>query len=212
MENGRADPLPFRTNPNSGVELLGPVYCFLEFSPWGEFRDLAGGDLDSSAGLWVAPVPCFSLRNREGAETYQGHPISFPKGSGNAVHRGVNRRCSLRFADFASACDFINEIGFVHEYLLTGLFGAQPNTGRKNYAAELGNLMGGIFLSSGRMSTVKIRAGSLFCTLLIQIGAREAAFDACALPAAATRFSSILHKSDRSCTGCAQEGNRWVLR
>jgi hypothetical protein len=48
--------------------------------------------------------------------------------------------------------------------------------------AELGNLTEGIFLPSGRMSTVKIRAGSLFHTLLARIGAREAAFGVRDLP------------------------------
>jgi hypothetical protein len=36
--------------------------------------------------------------------------------------------------------------------------------------AELGNLTGGILLSLRRMSTVKIRAGSLFRTPSSQIG------------------------------------------
>ena len=37
--------------------------------------------------------------------------------------------------------------------------------------AELGNLTGGILLSLRRMSTVKIRAGSLFRTPVSRIGA-----------------------------------------
>jgi len=37
--------------------------------------------------------------------------------------------------------------------------------------AELENLTGGILLSLGRMSTVKIRAGSLFCTSECRKGA-----------------------------------------
>jgi hypothetical protein len=44
--------------------------------------------------------------------------------------------------------------------------------------AELGNLTGGILLSPQRMSTVKIRARSLFCTPMSRIGAGEAGFDA----------------------------------
>jgi hypothetical protein len=42
--------------------------------------------------------------------------------------------------------------------------------------AELGNLTGRILLSLCRMSTVKIRAGSLFCTPLSRNGAGEAGF------------------------------------
>jgi hypothetical protein len=41
--------------------------------------------------------------------------------------------------------------------------------------SELGNLMGGILLSLGRMSTVKIRAGSLFRTPQSRNGADGAA-------------------------------------
>jgi DNA replication protein DnaC len=44
--------------------------------------------------------------------------------------------------------------------------------------AELGNLTGGILLSPQRMSTVKIRAGSLFRTPVSRIGAGEAGFGA----------------------------------
>jgi hypothetical protein len=40
--------------------------------------------------------------------------------------------------------------------------------------AELGNLTGRILLSLRRMSTVKIRMGSLFRTPLVRIGAAEA--------------------------------------
>ena len=42
--------------------------------------------------------------------------------------------------------------------------------------AESGNLIAGIFLPPGRMSTVKIRAGSLFRTPKARIGASAAAF------------------------------------
>jgi hypothetical protein len=42
--------------------------------------------------------------------------------------------------------------------------------------SELGNLTGGILLSPEEMSTVKIRAGSLFCTPLSRIGAEGAGF------------------------------------
>jgi hypothetical protein len=44
--------------------------------------------------------------------------------------------------------------------------------------AELGNLTGRILLSPQRMSTVKIRAGSLFRTPVSRIGAGEAGFGA----------------------------------
>ena len=42
--------------------------------------------------------------------------------------------------------------------------------------SELGNLMADILLSPWRMSTVKIRAGSLFCTPVSRIGAGGAGF------------------------------------
>ena len=43
--------------------------------------------------------------------------------------------------------------------------------------SELGNLTEGIFLSPEEMSTVKIRAGSLFCTPRSRTGAKGEAFD-----------------------------------
>ncbi len=43
--------------------------------------------------------------------------------------------------------------------------------------SELGNLTEGIFLSPLEMSTVKIRAGSLFCTPRPRSGAKGKAFD-----------------------------------
>jgi len=42
--------------------------------------------------------------------------------------------------------------------------------------SELGNLSAGILLSPRRMSTVKIRMGSLFCTPLSRNGAGRAGF------------------------------------
>jgi hypothetical protein len=49
--------------------------------------------------------------------------------------------------------------------------------GGKKLLSELGNLTGGIFLSLGGMSTVKIRAGSLFHNTLSRIGAEGAGFE-----------------------------------
>src|SRR5271168_91119 len=64
--------------------------------------------------------------------------------------------------------------------------------------AELENLTGGILLPLRRMSTVKIRMGSLFRTCPPRIGPTEAVF---APPA---RFSSAIHKPHASFTGCTQ--------
>src|SRR6266581_6128984 len=102
VRSGRADPLPLLRFYVLIPKLLF-VDRFLEFGPGAELRDLAGSDLDRCAGLWVAPVACFSLGHREGAEAYQSHPISFTEGRGNAVDGGVNGSRGLRFADFASA-------------------------------------------------------------------------------------------------------------
>src|SRR5258708_886811 len=115
-KNGRADPLPFLTNSGfcSLLLLLLLVDRFLEFGPRTEFRDFPGSDLDSGARLRVTPVPGLSLGHRECAETYQSYPISFPKGSSHAVHGGINRHRSLCFTHLTSACDLINEIGFIH--------------------------------------------------------------------------------------------------
>jgi hypothetical protein len=82
--------------------------------------------------------------------------------------------------------------------------------------AELGNLSAGILLSLRRMSTVKIRAGSLFRTPVFRIGAGRAGSGlvghvenvAEQLLASSNerpkRFSSLLHSPHRPCTACTQ--------
>jgi hypothetical protein len=59
-------------------------------------------------------------------------------------------------------------------FLLAGLFHTQLTPGGQKLVTELGNLMGGILLSPSRMSTVKIRARSLFRTPMSRTGAEEA--------------------------------------
>src|SRR5580693_9075258 len=140
------------------------VDCFLQFGPRGKLRDLPGGNFDSGAGLRITPIPRLSLRHRESAETYQSYSIPFAQCRRNAAHSRINRSCSLRFADFASARDLIHQIGLIHVFLLAGLFHTQPLPGGQKLVAELGNPTGGILLSLRRMSTVKIRARSLFRT------------------------------------------------
>jgi hypothetical protein len=66
--------------------------------------------------------------------------------------------------------------------------------------SELGNLTGGILLPSYRMSTVKIRARSLFRTPGPRIEAEGAAFGA-----GGCQFSSSLHNRRGAFTGCAQK-------
>jgi hypothetical protein len=89
---------------------------FLQFGPGGKLRDLPGSDLNSGASLRIAPVPRLSLRYRESAKPYQCYPIPFPQSPRNAAHGSVNRSCSLRFADFASASDLVNQIGLIHSF------------------------------------------------------------------------------------------------
>src|SRR3984893_12122740 len=81
---------------------------------------------------------------------------------------------------------------------------------------ELGNLMGRILLSPRRMSTVKIRARSLFCTPMFRIGASGAGSGLEAnvengpqSPQISQNtgpelFSYGLHSLGRPCTGCTQ--------
>lgn len=74
---------------------------------------------------------------------------------------------------------------------------------------ELGNLTVCIFLPPGRLSTVKIRAGSLFCTVTARIGALGAHFRPAALPIppgslGQSPFSSAIHSPRRRYTGCTQ--------
>lgn len=82
--------------------------------------------------------------------------------------------------------------------------------------AELGNLTGRILLSPRRMSTVKIRARSLFRTPVSRIGAegagsgveipveKRSSIHACEQNAGRVRFSSALHNLGRTFTGCTQ--------
>src|ERR1700721_2169160 len=79
------------------------VHSLLEFGSRAELRDFASRDLDRSAGLRIASVPRFSLRHREGPQTYQSHPISFSECRCNAVHGGINGSRGLRFTDFTRA-------------------------------------------------------------------------------------------------------------
>src|SRR3984957_8430949 len=115
--------------------LLLLVDCFLQFGPWCKLCNFAGSDFDSGACLRIAPVPRFSLRYRECAETYQSHPISLPEGRRDAVHSGVDRSSGLRFAHFTSACDLVNEIGFVHSLSSQVSFDIQRGVGGISGAA-----------------------------------------------------------------------------
>jgi hypothetical protein len=98
--------------------------------------------------------------------------------------------------------------------------------------SELGNLMADILLSPWRMSTVKIRAGSLFHNSASRIGAGRAAFGGMRSSERAMRgqsrlperfsklmqFSSGLHSRFHRCTACTQacsasrlqESSTWV--
>src|SRR5437868_5694667 len=109
MKNGRADPLPFAINA-----LLLLVDGLFEFGPWGEFRDLAGGNLNRGARLRVAAVAGFSSRHREGAETDQGNALAFSQGSGDAVDGRINGGSGRGFTDSRAGCNLVNEIAFVH--------------------------------------------------------------------------------------------------
>ena len=81
---------------------------------------------------------------------------------------------------------------------------------------ELGNLMAGILLSPRRMSTVKIRAGSLFCTPMSRIGAWEAGFGlaskcgklAGSTQSAKTQAGSCFPPSSTAATAAAQVVHR----
>jgi hypothetical protein len=164
------------------------VYCFLEFGPGGKLCDSSSSDLDSGAGLRIAPVPRLSLRHGERAEAYQCYPISFAEGGSNTVHGGINSSRGLRLADFTRTCDLVNQIGFVHS--LSSQVSFMPSLHREETLAmaELGNLTARILLPLRRMSTVKIRIGSQFRTPSARSGAIHAVFGA------ASSFSYAIHK------------------
>ena len=46
------------------------VDCLFQFGPWGKLRNPSGSDLDSGAGLRIAPVARLSLRHGERAKSY----------------------------------------------------------------------------------------------------------------------------------------------
>ena len=74
--------------------------------------------------------------------------------------------------------------------------------------SELGNLTEGIFLSPGEMSTVKIRAGSPFCTPRSRSGAKRAAFGQTGFPHRSTALWSpaqVVHKAPAFDT-CGKQG------
>jgi hypothetical protein len=73
--------------------------------------------------------------------------------------------------------------------------------------AELGNLTARILLCLERLSTVKIRTGSLFCNASARIGPTGAALATDHPP-----ISSALHSAARSFTGCTQESIEYGLR
>src|SRR5947199_10540468 len=111
-KNGKGRP-PAVLNLNPS---LLAVYGLFEFGPRSEFCDFAGRDFDGRAGLRIAAVARFSLRNGECAEANQGHAISFAEGSGYAFDCGVDSSGGLRLADFTCACDLVNQIGFIHSF------------------------------------------------------------------------------------------------
>ena len=87
------------------------------------------------------------------------------------------------------------------------------HTGENKLCLSWGNLTACIFLPPGRLSTVKIRTGSLFCTVAARIGASEADFRVAALSDStetlrpercSAPFSSPIHSPGSRSTGCTQ--------
>src|ERR1700733_2099242 len=98
LKNKTAGPPPLPSGSYS--KCVGPsltfVDYFLEFVSGSEFGDSAGSDLDGGTRLRVSAIAGLSLRDRERAETDQCNPVSFAKGSGDAVHGGVDCGRRLR--------------------------------------------------------------------------------------------------------------------
>src|SRR5262249_13349792 len=105
-QNGRADPPAARHSKIPDLLLVDGLF---QFGPRRKFRDLAGGDLNGGAGLWIASVARFTRRNGECAEANQGHAVSFAEGGCNALDSGINGGGGLRFADVTRACDLVNQ-------------------------------------------------------------------------------------------------------
>src|SRR5271157_2938534 len=98
----------------SGAPLLTFVDYLLEFVSGSEFGDSTSSNLDGGTRLRVSAIAGLALRDGKRAESNQGYPVPFSKGSGNAVHGGVDRGRCLRLGNVAGSGDPVNQISFIH--------------------------------------------------------------------------------------------------
>jgi hypothetical protein len=113
-QNGRADPCRHARIQEFWGPLLTFIDYFLEFVSGSEFGDSTGSDFDGGTRLWVSAIAGFALRDGKRAESDQRYTVPFSKGSGNAVHGGVDRDRRLRLGNTAGSGNPVNQISFIH--------------------------------------------------------------------------------------------------
>src|SRR5574340_1218324 len=90
----------------------------LEAGARGEARHSRRSDLDFGAGLGIAAGARSALGRLEGAESDEGHGITFRDGFDDSVEDGIKRSSSGGLADVCFGCCDFDQFGFVHEYPL----------------------------------------------------------------------------------------------
>ena len=95
-QNGRTDLLPSCFLAKFWGPLLTFVDYFLQFITGSKFGDSTSSYLDGGDRLRVSAIAGLTLRDGKCAESNQGYPVPFSKGSGDAVHGGVDRGRRLR--------------------------------------------------------------------------------------------------------------------
>src|SRR5208282_1470221 len=116
LKSKTAGPTPCRLACIQNVwgPLLTFIDHFLEFVSGSEFGDSTSSDLDGGTRLRVSAIAGLALRDGKRAESNQGYPVPFSKGSGNAVHGGIDRGRCLRLGNVAGSGDPVNQISFIH--------------------------------------------------------------------------------------------------
>src|SRR5580704_12192665 len=101
MKKRQGRPLPSRKYPRILGPLLTFIHDFLQLISGSKFGDSTGSDLDGGTRLRVSAITGLTLRDGKCAESNQGDSVPFFKGSGNAVHGGVDRGRRLRLRNVA---------------------------------------------------------------------------------------------------------------
>src|ERR1039458_2688252 len=86
----------------------------LQIDAGSKLGNFPGRNFNDAAGLRVASIARPTLRDGEGAESHQSHPIAFFQGGRDRINYCVDGAPRGGFADAVGGCDFFNQIPFVH--------------------------------------------------------------------------------------------------